>query len=114
MSDDGNIVSDPSKIANTFNDHFSGLGAEVQSRIPIERGSYYSYLVKKNKDGRFFINPDGHIFFLTPTNPKEVSEVIDNLNAKKSAGPNGLPVFLLKKVQRFFLLMAFKACQSIS
>ena len=67
MSDDGNIVSDPSKIANTFNDHFSGLGAEVQSRIPIERGSYYSYLVKKNKDGRLFINLDGHVFFLTPT-----------------------------------------------
>ena len=108
MSDDGNVVSDPSKIANTFNDHFSSLGAEVQSRIPIERGSYYSYLVKKNKDGRLFINPDGHVFFLTPTDPKEVSEVIDNLNAKKSAGPNGIPVFLLKKFKDFFSLWLSK------
>ena len=58
--------------------------------------------MKRNKNGKYFINPDGHTFFLTPTDPKEVAEVIDKLDEKKSSGPNGIPVFLLKKFKDFF------------
>ena len=68
---------------------------------------------KKNKNGKYFINPDGHTFFLTPTDPKEVGEIIDKLNAKKSPGPNGIPVFLLKKFKIFFsywLVRLFSLC----
>ena len=41
------IVSDQTQNANTFNNHFSKLGEKVQSKIPIERGSYRDYLYKK-------------------------------------------------------------------
>ena len=96
------IISDPKLNANTFNSHFSKLGAKVQQKIPIERGSYKDYLYKKNKNGEYYINNAGHVFFLTPTDPIEVSEIIINLNEKKSPGPNGIPVFLLKKFIEFF------------
>ena len=99
---DDKIVSDPTQNANTFNNHFSKLGAKVQEKIPIERGSYKDYLFKKNKNNEYYINNAGHVFFLSPTDPKEVSDMIDNLDDKKSPGPNGIPVFLLKKFQHFF------------
>ena len=44
---DDNIISDPTKNANTFNNHFSKLGAKVQEKIPIARGSYKDYQFKK-------------------------------------------------------------------
>ena len=51
---DDDIVSDPSKIANIFNDHFSSLGNKVQQKIPIEQGSYNSYLYKKKQKWKIF------------------------------------------------------------
>ena len=96
------IVSDQTQNANTFNNHFSKLGEKVQSKIPIERGSYRDYLYKKNKNKEYYINNAGHVFFLSPTDPKEVSDMINNLEDKKSPGPNGIPVILLKKFKDFF------------
>ena len=96
------IVSDQTQNANTFNNHFSKLGEKVQSKIPIERGSYRDYLYKKNKNKEYYINNAGHVFFLSPTDPKEVSDMINNLEDKKSPGPNGIPVIILKKFKDFF------------
>ena len=99
---DEKIVSDQTQNANTFNTHFSRLGAKVQQKIPIERGSYKDYLYKKNKNGKYYVNNEGHVFFLSPTDPKEVSDMIDNLDDKKSPGPKGIPIFLLKRFKDFF------------
>ena len=101
MKDD-HIISDQTENANTFNNHFSKLGEKVQNKIPIERGSYRDYLYKKNKNKEYYINNAGHVFFLSPTDPKEVADLIDNLDDKKSPGPNGIPVILLKKFKEFF------------
>ena len=73
---DDKIISNPSENANTFNNHFSKLGSKVQQKIPIERGSYRDYLYKKNGNREYYINKDGHVFFLSPTDPKEVSDMI--------------------------------------
>ena len=105
---DDKIVSDQTSNANTFNEHFSKLGAKVQQKIPIERGSYNDYLYKKNNNGEYYINNAGHVFFLSPTDPKEVEDVINNLNSRKSPGPNGVPVLLLKKFSGFFSLWLSK------
>ena len=105
---DDKIISNPSENANTFNNHFSKLGSKVQQKIPIERGSYRDYLYKKNGNREYYINKDGHVFFLSPTDPKEVSDMIENLDEKKSPGPNGIPIFLLKKFKDFFSLWLSK------
>ena len=99
---DDKIISDPTQNANTFNNHFSKLGEKVQQKIPSERGSYRDYLYKKNRNNEYYINNAGQVFFLSPTDSKEVSDMIDNLDDKKSPGPNGIPVSLLKKFKGFF------------
>ena len=108
LMDNDKIINNPTDNANTFNDHFANLGKKVQQKIPLERGSYRDYLSKKNKNGKYYINNDGHVFFLTPTDPNEISDIIDNLNDKKSPGPNGIPVFLLKRFKEFFSLWLSK------
>ena len=104
MDGDGSVVSDHTKIANIFNDHFSTLGSKVQQRIPPQDGDYKSYLNRRDEDGRPYINPNGCSFFLAPTVPAEVSKIIDSLDVGKSTGPVGIPVFLLKIFKEFLLL----------
>ena len=103
MDEDNNLISDPLKIANIFNNHFSTIGEKVQQKIPIDNsGSFKDYLNKRDKNGKLFINPDGFSFFLSPTVPGEIIKIIDALDITKSAGPNGVPVFLLKSFKHFF------------
>ena len=102
MDDQQNIISNSKTISNIFNDHFSTLGANVQQKIPKAEGSYNSYLRKRSPNGKLVINPDGLTFFLSPTKPDEIAKIIDCLNPKKSTGPNGIPVFILKTFRDFF------------
>ena len=94
--EDKNLISDPQKISNIFNDHFSTIGEKVQQKIPIDNsGNFKDYLNKRDKNGKLYINPDGSTFFLSPTVPGEIIKIIDALDPTKSTGPNGIPVFLL-------------------
>ena len=102
MDDNKNLISDPTQIANIFNDHYSTIGPKVQQKIPNQTGDFRTYLRKRRSDGKFCINPDGSSFFLSPTVPDEISKIIDALDISKSSGPNGIPVFLLKTFKEFF------------
>ena len=102
MDENQNIISDKKIIAEIFNDHFSALGAKVQQKIPVIEGNYNSYLYKRSPNGKHVINPDGCTFFLSPTIPDEICKLIDGLDHKKSSGPNGIPVFILKAFKEFF------------
>ena len=59
---------------------------------------------KRGKNGKCCINPNGSTFYLSPAGPAEVEKIIDEINVKKSTGPFGVPVFLLKKFKNFFSL----------
>ena len=103
MDEYKNLISDPLKISNIFNDHFSTVGEKVQQKIPVDStGNFKDYLNKRDNNGRLFINPDGCSFFLSPTVPGEITKIIDALDHTKSAGPNGIPVLLLKSFKQFF------------
>ena len=54
------------------------------------------------KTGKLYINPEGVNFYLSPTAPGEIIEIINALKVNKSSGPNGIPVFLLKMFKEFF------------
>ena len=102
MDENQNMINDSKTIARIFNDHFSALGAKVQQKIPDVEGSFNSYLYKKSSNGKLLINPNGATFFLSPTKPDEISKLIDRLDPKKSTGPNGIPVFIIKAFKEFF------------
>ena len=71
MDDQNNLISDPKKIANIFNDHFSTVGSNVDRKIPRVAGSYKSYLSKRDLNDKPFLDPPGS-FFLTPVIPLEI------------------------------------------
>ena len=58
----------------------------------------------------YYISNAGHVFFLSPIESKCVSDMIGNLNDKKSPGPNGIPFLIMRNVRTFFHL----ACKLLS
>ena len=66
MDENNNLISDPTKIANIFNNHYSTIGSKVQQKIPNQRGDYRSYLSKLRPDGKPCINPEGSSFIWVP------------------------------------------------
>ena len=59
MDENGNLISDPTKIANIFDDYYSTIGEKVQKNIPNQTGDYRSYLSKLRHDGKTCINHKG-------------------------------------------------------
>ena len=104
LDENDKITSDSEKIANIFNEHYVTLGSKLQQKIPTQEGDYNFYLDKRDKNGKRFVNPDGCTLYISPVGPAEVEKIIDQIDIKKSTGPFGIPVFLLKKYKTFFSL----------
>ena len=53
-------------------------------------------------------NPNAETFFMTPTTPGEISDLMQTLSSNKSTGPNSIPKSILKKIKKetFILLSA--------
>ena len=85
----GNTLTDPTEIANTFNDYFSNIGESLQSKIHSSHLNFTKYL--KNSS----INS----FFLSPTNVNEIIGLITHLKIGKASGPNSIPSAVLKDLK---------------
>ena len=86
ITSNGHDVSSPKDIASAFNEHFSSIGKNLDSRIPTARHDF-SYYLKSN-----VINN----MFLADTTAEEVSKIIDGIQTSKASGPNSIPPRLLK------------------
>ena len=102
LDENNNLVSDPRKISHKFNHYFSTKGPDIERMIPILPGSFKDYFNKKDVNGKSLINPSNSSFFRSPTVPGEVESIIDDLDIKKSNGPNSITVFILKSLKLFF------------
>ena len=87
LNENGNLVSDPTKISNVFNQYFSTIGPEIEKKISIAPGSFKDCFNKKDESGNLLLNPSNSSFFLSPTIPGEVQKLIEALDTKKSTGP---------------------------
>lgn len=74
ISENG-FISDPTKIANKFNDFFLNIAEKLSSKIENKNSSYQDYLKNPNKTK----------FFLKETTPDEVVKITDQLDSKKSS-----------------------------
>ena len=101
LDGNNNLITDPKKISNTLNNHFSTIGSKLEQKNPFTPGNFRDYFNKKDRNGNFIIN-SANSFFLIPTVPGEVEKIIDALDMKKSTGPNSVPVFILKILKPFF------------
>ena len=83
-------ITNPSDIANAFNNYFAKVAINIQSSIRFSKKKYYDYLPPLNIES----------FFLTPTDSTEVSNIIFSLNQNKSDGPNSIPIKILKLLNK--------------
>ena len=82
----GNITTDSVTMATILNDFFVNVADSVTKRIPRSLKPLLDYLDNENPNS----------FFITPTAPLEIVDIIDVLKTDKSLGPNSIPIKLLK------------------
>ena len=68
-----NIVGSQN-IADSFNEYFANVGNNLAKQIPTSTGHFQDYLSNKNDE----------TLFITPTNPTEVRNIIQNFKNKSS------------------------------
>ncbi len=82
----GNTITEEKNIANTFCDFFTNVGQEYANNIP-----------KTNKLPKMYMkNKQTNTTFLNPTDPEEISNIINRLKPKNSSGHDNINAKLLK------------------
>ena len=82
-------ITNPSDIANGFNNYFAKVVVDIQSSIRFSKNKYFDY----------FMHLIVGSFFVTPTDSTEVSNII-SLNQDKSDGPNSIPIKIQKLLNK--------------
>ena len=86
--DNGDTITNPYDIANTFNNYFASIAKTTKKIIKYSHKHFSDYL--SNESSRIF---------LRPTDKEEIANIISSLNSNKTSGPNSIPyrvLFLLK------------------
>ena len=73
--EENGLISDPTKIANKFNDFFLNVAEKLSSKIENKNSSHQDYLKNPNKSK----------FYLKETTPDEIIKITNNLDGKKSS-----------------------------
>ena len=84
---DNELITDPSKVANEFNNYFSNIAGKLQATIHSQGHDFKDYLNNKSE----------HCFFIQPTHKYEIMYMINNLEDKTS-GPNSIPNMILRSI----------------
>ena len=82
---DGKAITYPKDMEESFNNFFTSIGAKLQSNISPIRRHYFDYLK----------HPNPETFFISPTTPHEIKNIIKPLKSSKCAGPNSIPIKIL-------------------
>ena len=82
----GEDISDPQTIADTFNRYFGTIAENTKNKI-VDSTTPYSYFLK---------NPNPKSLFLTPSTATEIGEIIVSLKNNKATGPGSIPTNILK------------------
>ena len=87
--DNGDTITNPYDIANTFNNYFASMAEITKKSIKYSHKHFSDYLS----------NESSSAIFLQPTDKEEIANIISSLNSNKASGPNSIPyriLFLLK------------------
>ena len=88
--DNGDTVTNPYDIANTFNNYFTSIAETTKRTVKYSNKHFSDYLSNENSS----------TIFLQPTDKEEIANIISSLNSNKASGPNSIPyriLFFLKK-----------------
>ena len=101
----GSYITDPQMIANDFSTYFSQVGEQFASAIPPATKHFETYLNNVN------INKS---FFMSPTDPNEIDNIITSLKAKKSCGVDGVSTEFIKKKAKHVLKLPISLLTNLS
>ena len=82
-------ITEPSKIANTFNNYFASIADNILKTRKYTGNKHFSDYLR---------NPNPNTFLLTPTDKVEVETLIKLSNTNKSTGPNSIPNQVIKLI----------------
>ena len=82
----GKTITNPAKIANSFNNFFGSIAQKIENNIITTHKSFTDYLKTPNEKS----------LFLTPTTANDIKNIINELNSKKTSGPGSIPTEILK------------------
>ena len=92
VDSEGELITGPLKIVNSFNEFFVNVGSTVENKIPHINISYSHYLkqvcISKS-------------FYLRPAIAGEIHDMIKSMDLNKSLGPNSIPI-IMKLWNAFF------------
>ena len=91
LTDEEKTITNPRNIVEHFNKFFTEIGTNIQNKISPTRKYYTDYL----------LNPNNETFLITATTDAETSNIISDLNIRKSTGPNSIPIKVMKKIKHF-------------
>ena len=92
--DNGDTITNPSDIANTFNNYFASIAETTKKSIKYSHKHFSDYLS----------NETSSTIFPQPNDKEEIVNIISSLNFNMDSGPNSIPyriLFLLKKKRNF-------------
>ena len=88
-----NLLSDPTRKSNIFNNQFSTIVSKIEKTNPFKPSNFNEFLNKKHHNGTLFINSANSSFYLAPTAPTEVEMLIDAMDMENL--PDLIQVILL-------------------
>ena len=80
------LPSNPTIIANAFNDYFSNVAENIRKKKSFSTKSYRNLLGQ----------PCNNSFFISPADKTEIISCISSLAANKGSGPFSIPVRILQ------------------
>ena len=83
--DNGDTITNPYDIANTFNNYFASIAETTKKNIKYSHKHFSDYLSNKSIS----------TLFLQPTDGEEIVNIISSLNSNKASGPNSIPYRIL-------------------
>ena len=105
MNKNNKIIEKSSEISNTLNDYFINMGPNLNAKIDNCQKSQHNHMASKTNS-----------FFFQPIVPMEVFREISRLNAKKSPGPENIPIKFYKtaneEISNFLSILCNKSVKT--
>ena len=79
--DNGDTITNPYDIANTFNNYFASIAETTKKSIKYSHKHFSDYLS----------NETSSAIFLQPTDKEEIANIISSFNSNKASGTNRTP-----------------------
>ena len=79
--DNGDTITNPCDIANTFNNYFASIAETTKKSLKFSHKHSSDYLS----------NETSSTIFLQPTDKEVIANIMSSLNSNKASGPNSIP-----------------------